>query len=116
MKIEELLKQSTTPLGSGAAFPRGPYRFHDREYLNITYRTDAAALRKIVPEPLEIDDPLVRFEVMRMPDTTGLGNYTECGQAIVVKLGSTRGEYLHAMYVDSHPAIASGREISAYPK
>jgi acetoacetate decarboxylase len=115
MKIDELLKQSSTPLGAGA-FPRGPYRFHNREYLNITYRTDLEALRKIVPEPLEIDDPLVRFEVMRMPDTTGLGNYTECGQAIVVRLGQERGEYLHAMYVDSHPAIASGREISAYPK
>lgn len=116
MKIEELLKQSTTPLGPGGAFPRGPYRFHNREYLNITYRTDADALRKVVPEPLEIEDPLVRFEVMRMPDTTGLGDYTECGQAVLVKLGEERGEYLHAMYVDSHPAIASGREISAYPK
>jgi len=115
MNIEELLKQYSTPLGA-PAFPRGPYRFNNREYLNITYRTDAAALRKIVPEPLEIEDPLVRFEIMRMPDTTGLGNYTECGQAIVVKLGEERGEYMHAMYVDSHPAIASGREVSAYPK
>ena len=115
MKIDELLKQVSTPLGA-PAFPRGPYRFHNREYLNITYRTDLEALRKVVPEPLEIDDPLVRFEVMRMPDTTGLGNYTECGQAIVVRLGQERGEYLHAMYVDNHPAIASGREVSAFPK
>ena len=115
MNIEELLKQTSTPLGA-PAFPRGPFRFHDREYLNIVYRSDAEALRKVVPEPLEIEDPLVRFEVMRMPDTTGLGNYTECGQAIVVKFGEERGEYLHAMYVDNHPAIASGREGSAFPK
>lgn len=115
MKIEELFKQVSTPLGA-PAFPRGPYRFHNREYLNITYRTDAEALRRVVPEPLEIDDPLVRFEVMRMPDTTGLGNYTECGQAVVVRLGQEKGEYLHAMYVDNHPAIASGREVSAFPK
>jgi acetoacetate decarboxylase len=115
MKVEELLKQVSTPLGA-PAFPRGPYRFNGREYLNITYRTDIEALRKVVPEPLEIDEPLVRFEVMRMPDTTGLGNYTECGQAVVVRLGQERGEYLHAMYVDSHPAIASGREVSAFPK
>lgn len=115
MNIEELLQQTSTPLGA-PAYPRGPYRFHDREYLNITYRTDIGALRKVVPEPLEIDEPLVRFEVMRMPDTTGLGNYTECGQAVIVRLGQERGEYLHAMYVDSHPAIASGREVSAFPK
>lgn len=116
MKIEELLKQSATPLGPGGAYPRGPYRFVGREYLNITYRTDVEALRRVVPEPLEIVDPLVRFEVMKMPDVSGLGCYTECGQAVVVQLDGERGEYLHAMYVDSHPAIASGREISAYPK
>lgn len=116
MNIEELLKQSSTPLGKGGAYPRGPYRFCNREYLNITYRTDLDALRRVVPEPLEVGDPLVRFEVMKMPDVSGLGSYTECGQAVVVELGGERGEYLHAMYVDSHPAIASGREISAYPK
>lgn len=115
MNAEDILKQVSTPLGA-PAFPRGPYRFHGREYFNITYRTDPDALRKIVPEPLEIDEPLVRFEVMRMPDTTGLGSYTECGQAIQVRLGAEKGEYLQAMYVDSHPAIASGREVSAYPK
>ncbi|WP_457825184.1 acetoacetate decarboxylase family protein, partial [Staphylococcus aureus] len=37
------------------AFPRGPYRFNDREYLVITYRTDVDKLRAVVPEPLEID-------------------------------------------------------------
>jgi acetoacetate decarboxylase len=115
MKIEEILKQSATPLGA-PAYPRGPYKFKNREYLNITYRTDPEALRRMVPEPLEIDEPLVRFEVMKMPDVTGLGSYTECGQAIMVRLGQERGEYLQAMYVDSHPAIASGREVSAFPK
>ena len=34
MKAEDVLKEFTTPLGSGA-FPRGPYRFTNREYLNI---------------------------------------------------------------------------------
>ena len=115
MKAEDVLKEFTTPLGSGA-FPRGPYRFTNREYLNITYRTDIDALRALVPEPLEIDDPLVRFEVMKMPDTTGLGSYTECGQAIMVRMGEEKGEYLHAMYLDNLPAMASGREVSAYPK
>lgn len=115
MKREDVVKQYTTPLGS-PAFPRGPYRFTNREYLNITYRTDIDALRAIVPEPLEIDDPLVRFEVMKMPDTTGLGSYTECGQAIMVRMGEEKGEYLHAMYLDNLPAMASGREVSAYPK
>jgi acetoacetate decarboxylase len=115
MRASDVVRQYATPLGGGA-YPRGPYRFHNREYLNITYRTDRAALEAIVPEPLEIDDPLVRFEVMRMPDVSGLGSYTECGQVIVVRHEGQLAEYSHAMYVDNHPAIASGRELSAYPK
>ena len=115
MREDEVLRHVTTPL-SAPAFPRGPYRFTDREYLNITYRTDPAALRALVPEPLEVPEPLVRFEVMRMPDVTGLGDYTESGQVAMVTHGGEPGEFTLGMYVDSHPAIASGREVAAYPK
>ena len=31
------------------AFPMGPYRFINREFLIITYRTDMDRLREIVP-------------------------------------------------------------------
>lgn len=115
MKVEDILRAGGTPLNA-PAYPRGPFRFRGREYLNITYRSDPEAVRHWLPEPLEFDEPLVRFEVMRMPDVSGLGSYTECGQAIVCRLGAERGEYLHAMYVDHLGAIASGREVSAYPK
>ena len=46
----------------------GPYRFIDREFLIITYRTDPDKLRAVVPEPLEIGEPLVHYEFIRMPD------------------------------------------------
>ena len=39
------------------SYPPGPYRFINREYLIITYRTDPDALRAVVPEPLEIIEP-----------------------------------------------------------
>lgn len=115
MKKEDVLKQYTTPTGA-PAFVQGPHRFTSREYLNITYRTDRNALQRLVPEPLEIDEPLVRFEVMNMPDTTGYGAYVECGQAAVVRHGEETGEYLIGMYLDNLPAIAAGRELSAFPK
>ncbi|MER6133677.1 acetoacetate decarboxylase [Streptomyces sp. NPDC001815] len=115
MRIEEVRRHVTTPLTSPAFAPVVP-RFTDREYLNIVYRTDADALRAVVPEPLTIDEPLVRFEVMRMGDVSGYGPYTESGQAIQVSLDGEQGEYLHAMYLDNFPATASGREVSAYPK
>src|SRR5258708_39433989 len=69
------------PLPSPAS-PPGPYRFINREFLILTYRTDPAKLRALVPEPLEIDErePLVTYEFIRMPDSTGFGDYTESGQ------------------------------------
>ncbi|WP_020666423.1 acetoacetate decarboxylase [Amycolatopsis nigrescens] len=115
MKLEEVARHVSTPLASPAYAPVVP-RFTSREYLNIVYRTDADALRAVVPEPLELDEPLVRFEVMRMGDVTGYGPYVEAGQAIPVRFDGERGEYLHAMYLDNFPATASGREVSAYPK
>jgi acetoacetate decarboxylase len=39
------------------AYPPGPYRFCQREYLIIAYRTDEKKLRQLVPEPLQIDEP-----------------------------------------------------------
>ncbi|MGI6874212.1 acetoacetate decarboxylase [Amycolatopsis sp. 3B14] len=115
MRATDVARRHTTPLTNPAYAPVVP-RFTDREYLNIVYRTDFDALRAVVPEPLEIDEPLVRFEVMRMGDVSGYGPYTEAGQAIPVRLGDERGEYLHAMHLDNFPATASGREVSAYPK
>jgi acetoacetate decarboxylase len=116
VRAEEVRQQLTTPIGAPAYPPGGPYRFVDREYLLITYRTDAEALRAVVPEPLTVGDPLVTFEVMRMPDVTGLGTFTESGQVLTVEHEGQPAAYLHAMYVDSAGSIASGREISAFPK
>jgi acetoacetate decarboxylase len=61
------------------AFPPGPYRFVDREYLIVTYRTDPDALRAIIRAPLEMVSPTVRYEFIKMPDSTGFGAYTESG-------------------------------------
>jgi acetoacetate decarboxylase len=115
MKAEEVLRHVTTPLANPAYAPVQA-KFTNREYLNITYRTDPEILRALVPEPLQIDDPLVRFEVMKMGDVTAYGPYVESGQAIQVSLDGEQGEYLHAMYLDNFPATAAGREVSAFPK
>jgi acetoacetate decarboxylase len=97
-------------------YPPGPYRFVDREYLIITYRTDPDALRAVVPEPLQFGEPLVKYEFIRMPDSTGFGNYTESGQVIPVTLAGKSGGYVHSMYLDDDAPIAGGREIWGFPK
>ncbi len=98
------------------SYPRGPYRFMNREYLIISYRTDMDALRAVVPEPLVITDPIVKYEFIRMPDSTGFGNYTESGQVIPVSFNGVAGSFVHSMYLDDDSPIAGGREIWGFPK
>jgi acetoacetate decarboxylase len=96
--------------------PKGPYRFVNREYFIITYRTDMDKLRLVVPEPLEIKEPLVKYEFIRMPDSYGLGDYTESGQVIPVYFKGRAGNFVHSMYLDADTAISLGREIWGFPK
>jgi acetoacetate decarboxylase len=90
------------------AFPPGPYRFVNREFFIVTYRTDPELLRAVIPAPLEMTDPVVKYEFIRMPDSTGFGDYTESGQVIPVSFRGQRGAYVHAMYLNDHPPIAGG--------
>ncbi len=98
------------------SYPKGPYRFVNREYMIITYRTDPDALRAVVPEPLETGEAIVKYEFIRMPDSTGFGDYTESGQVIPVTFEGTKGGYVHSMYLNDDAPIAGGREIWGFPK
>jgi len=98
------------------AFPPGPYRFVSREFFIITYRTDPDVLRAVIPAPLKMTEPLVKYEFIRMPDSTGFGDYTETGQVIPVSFGREHGGYVHAMYLDDEAPIAGGRELWGFPK
>jgi len=116
MTEEEIRKCAFAMPLTSPAFPPGPYRFVDREYFIITYRTDPERLRPIVPEPLALDSPLVKYEFIRMPDSTGFGDYTESGQVIPVSLNGRRGSYTHCMFLDDEAPIAGGRELWGFPK
>src|SRR5262250_732253 len=98
------------------AYPIGPYRFVNREFMIITYRTDPQKLRALVPEPLEVDEPLVKYEFIRMPDSTGFGDYTETGQVIPVSFKGRKGGYTHCMFLNDEAPIAGGRELWGFPK
>jgi len=116
MKESEVKKRAFAMPLTSPAYPIGPYRFYQREFLIVTYRTDPQKLRELVPEPLMVVEPLVKFEFIRMPDSTGFGDYTECGQVIPVTFKGRKGGYSHCMFLDDHPPIAGGRELWGFPK
>jgi acetoacetate decarboxylase len=117
MQIHDVRRAFAMPL-TNPAYPPGPYRFIDREYLIITYRTDPAKLRVVVPEPLEFNErePLVKYEFIRMPNSTGFGDYTETGQVIPVSFRGHKAGYTHCMFLNDEGPIAGGRELWGFPK
>src|SRR5437764_8901230 len=118
MHEKEVLERAFAMPLTNPAYPPGPYRFVNREYLIITYRTDPAKLRTIVPAPLEIDEreALVKYEFIRMPDSNGFGDYTESGQVIPVSFRGRKGWHTHYMFLNDEGPIAGGRELWGFPK
>src|SRR5262249_22738002 len=88
MKLAEIRHNAFAMPLNDPAYPPGPYKFYNREFVVITYRTDPDKLREVVPEPLEVASDTVAYEFIRMPDSTGFGDYTETGQ--VIRCGSGR--------------------------
>jgi acetoacetate decarboxylase len=112
----DILQLSAMPLAS-PSYPRGPYRFIDREYLIITYESDPDAIRQALPEPLEPDGSnTVLYEFIQMPDSAGFGDYTESGIVIPAVFKGEHLNFTAQMYLDDEPPIAGGREIWGFPK
>jgi acetoacetate decarboxylase len=118
MRESEVLERAFAMPLTSPAYPPGPYRFANREYLIITYRTDPAMLRAVVPAPLQCDEreALVKYEFIRMPDSNGFGDYTESGQVIPVSFRGRKGSYTHCMFLNDEGPIAAGRELWGFPK
>src|SRR5947207_2039190 len=74
MNMEDVRRQAFAMPLTNPSYPKGPYRFINREFLIITYRTDPDLLRAVIPAPLEFTAPLVKYEFIRMPDSTGFGD------------------------------------------
>ena len=103
------------PLTSPAYAP-GPYRFRQREYLIIAHRASGEKLRALVPEPLQVHEPIVKYEFIRMPDSTGFGDYTESGKVIPVSFRGEKDGFIHCMFLNDEPPITGGRELWGFQR
>lgn len=116
MKRADILGLSSMPAAS-PSYPLPPFRFVDREYMVVVYESDPDAIRAAVPEPL-MPDPSnqVFYEWIRMPDSSGFGDYTESGVVIPCSFEGRPANFVSQMYLDDDPPIAAGREIWGFPK
>jgi acetoacetate decarboxylase len=115
MNREQILQASSMPVFS-PSYPTGPYRFLNREYLIISYESDPELVRAAVPEPLTPVGATVAFEWMKMPDSSGFGDYAESGQVIPCLLDGQPVNFPVQMYLNDEPPITAGREIWGFPK
>lgn len=116
MTRDEILRAPSMP-AFAPSYPRGPYRFFQREYLIVTYETDPEALRAALPEPLEAaPGNLAFYEWMKMPDSSGFGDYEESGSGIHALWHGEPCNFSVQMYLDDEPPITGGREIWGFPK
>ncbi len=116
MKKQDILNLDSMPAIS-PSYPKGPYRFIDREYFIIIYKSSPEKIREIVPEPLEPDGSNeIFFEFIKMPDSFGFGDYVESGVVIPCMFNGERVNFTSQMYLDCHPPIVGGREIWGFPK
>jgi acetoacetate decarboxylase len=116
MKESDILALPSMPLAS-PSYPRGPYRFLNREYFIITYESEPDAIRAQLPEPLEPDGSnTVMYEFIKMPDSSGFGDYQESGIVIPAKYKDEKVNFTSQMYLDDEAPISGGREIWGFPK
>ncbi|VWB14531.1 acetoacetate decarboxylase [Burkholderia stagnalis] len=102
------------PLNS-PPYPPAPDKFLDRPALTVTYRSDLERIRQLVPEPLELRDPLVSIAFLYMV-APGLGDYYEISQSISAYLDGEAVSFRPSMYAGNVNAILDGREIWGLPK
>lgn len=115
MNRDDILNAASMPIMS-PSYPKGPYRFNNREYLIINYETDPDIIRELLPEPLEPDGNNVYFEWIKMPDSTGFGCYEESGCGISALYNGIPCNFSLMMCLDDQSPTAGGREIWGFPK
>lgn len=114
MKKADVLKLPSMPLQS-PTFPHGPYKFFDREYMVLTYKSDPAAIRQALPEPLQPAGDYVSVQWLDLPDGQGMGAYGATAQVIPCTFDGKPCNFISQMYVDNTPPLAGGRELWGYP-
>ena len=88
MKEAEVKARAFAMPLTSPAYPPSPYRFVNREFMVITYRTDPDRVRAVIPEPLEMDEPL----------------HLVCD--LTLGLGKVAHDYLHPSASKHEPAFA----------
>jgi acetoacetate decarboxylase len=100
--------------------PPFPLDFRDMSILTVAWRTDPAAIERLLPPPLEPVGDVVLAHIYRMPDTDFVGQAHECNVMFGARFSrdgeTVDGGYSMGLYLDSDVGVAHGREVHGQPK
>jgi len=115
--LEDIVAGGFSTPWDAPTVPPFPFAFRNAEILTLYYRTDPAAIRFILPEPLEPTGDIVGVHIYKMNDTDWLGPYQECNVMFGAKLPDGRaGAYSPYLFLSSEVGVVHGREIHGQPK
>ena len=80
MTEDEIRQRAFAMPLTSPAYPPGPYRFVNREFFIVAYRTDPERLKAVIPAPLEFTEPIVKYEFIRMPTRPGSATTPKAGR------------------------------------
>jgi acetoacetate decarboxylase len=99
-----------------------PGAMNNEEGLYITWETDPAAARRVLPPPLDLLDPahpIAMVYVVNIREPTFAPWYMEGGLSLLCRYGETVGVYFLNLQLSGPGAqmgLCSGREFSGLPK
>lgn len=94
-----------------------PYPVENAKLVIVRYRTDPAAIAKLVPKPLEpLGDGIVTAFVGDIWQIGGPGEYHEGGISVGVRYNGVTGGYMPFLLTSTDDALLVGREVFGMPK
>ena len=99
-----------------------PSAMNNEEGLYITWETDPAAARRVLPTPLDLPDPahpIAMVYVVNIREPTFAPWYMEGGISLLCRYGETVGAYFLNLQLSgpgAHMGLCSGRETAGLPK
>ncbi|MDW6022346.1 acetoacetate decarboxylase [Mesorhizobium sp. BAC0120] len=115
--IDDILKSGFSTPWDAPTVPPFPFRFRNAEILTLFYRTDADAMRFLLPPPLEAQGDVAAIHIYRMNDTDWLGPYFESNVMFGARMpGGPQGGYSPYLFLGSDAGVSHGREVHGQPK
>lgn len=116
-QIADIVRGGFSTPWDAPTVPPFPFTFRNAEILTLFYRTESAAMRFLLPPPLEAVGDVVGVHIYRMNDTDWLGPYHECNVMFGARLpGGSSGAYSPYLFLQSDVGVVHGREIHGQPK